>query len=269
MAIKLSNRGFSDVRLRIVPDAGTTLAIDHTTNPCVTMSADNKELFACLGPFEISCVGAVSDSGPIDLNGRFNIRLDGQLAASNMTAEELVEHFKDHPDIEVGLYEEEMIGAPYSGSYMADSMAPYLSDSSEVIDSGTTINLTVGEGAHVNDVLDGWVAIQMIDSQQNRHSLVTRKLRDMPNLQEYLQTWGSVVVGGTNVRINYSTAGFVVEFENMIGPEQTPFAVAIFTPLSQASTPFGTSTTVTNLADFDNDEFTNVIVGSIRVVNGV
>ena len=141
MAIKLSNRGFSDVRLRIVPDAGTTLAIDHTTNPCVTMSSDNKELFACLGPFEISCVGAVSDSGPINLNGRFNIRLDGQIAASNMTAEELVEHFKDHPDIEVGLYEEEMIGAPYTGSYMTDSMAPYLSDSPEVIDSGTSINL--------------------------------------------------------------------------------------------------------------------------------
>lgn len=269
MAIKLSNRGFSDVRLRIVPDAGTTLAIDHTTNPCVTMSADNKELFACLGPFEISCVGAVSDSGPINLNGRFNIRLDGQLAASNMTAEELVEHFKDHPDIEVGLFEEEMIGVPYTGSYMADSMAPYLPDGHEEIPNNTTISYSMGEGTHVDDVLDGWVAIQMIDSQQGRHSLVTRKLRDMPNLQEYLQTWGSVVVGGTTVRINYSTNGFDVQFEKLLGPEQTPFAVAIFTPLSQASTPFGTSTTVTNLADFENDEYTNVLIGSIKVIDGV
>lgn len=269
MAIKLSNRGFSDVRLRIVPDAGTTLAIDHTTNPCVTMSSDNKELFACLGPFEISCVGAVSDSGPINLNGRFNIRLDGQIAASNMTAEELVEHFKDHPDIEVGLYEEEMIGAPYTGSYMTDSMAPYLPDSHEEINTETSINLIAGEATHVDDVLDGWVAIQMIDSAQGRHSLVTPKLRDMPELNEFPRTWGSVVVGGTNVRINYSTSGFTVQFEKTIGPEQTPFAVAIFTPLSHDSTPFGNYTTVTNLADFDNDEFTNVIVGSIRVIDGV
>lgn len=269
MAIKLSNRGFSDVRLRIVPDAGTTLAIDHTTNPCVTMSADNKELFACLGPFEISCVGAVSDSGPINLNGRFNIRLDGQLAASNMTAEELVEHFKDHPDIEVGLFEEEMIGAPYAGNYIPDQAMPYLSDSYEEINNLTFIDLGVGEGSQVSDVLDGWVAVQMIDAQQARHTLVTRKLRDMPNLQEFPQTWGQVVVGATNVRINYSTAGFSVEFEKMIGPETSPFAVAIFTPLSPESTPFGTLTTVTNLADFENDEFTNVLIGSIKVIDGV
>lgn len=269
MAIKLSNRGFSDVRLRIVPDAGTTLAIDHTTNPCVTMSSDNKELFACLGPFEISCVGAVSDSGPINLNGRFNIRLDGQIAASNMTAEELVEHFKDHPDIEVGLYEEEMIGAPYSGNYIADRAMPYLSDNYEEINNQTYIDYVVGEGSFVEDVLDGWIAIQMIDAQQGRHSLVTRKLRDMPNLQEYQQTWGQVVVGATNVRISYSTAGFTVDIWKTVGPETSPFAVAIFTPLSPVSTPFGDSTIVTNLADFDNDEFTNVIVGSIHVIDGV
>lgn len=104
MAIKINNAQLSDVRLRIVPDEGVELKIDHTNNPCVFKSADGRELFACLAPLEISCVGASDTSGPIDIDGKVDVIINGVKVASDLTPEEIIDLFKDSDELEVGIY---------------------------------------------------------------------------------------------------------------------------------------------------------------------
>lgn len=270
MPIKLKNTAFSDTRLRIVPDVGTTLKIDHTDNPCVAMSVDGNELFACLGPMMISCVGAIDNSGPMRLDGKFNVNLNGVAEASNMSALELIEHFKDHPDIEVGIYEETLLGAPYVGTYRTEYSGEYLPNgaSSVTAVTGGSIKLHAGEGDYADgDINNGWVAVQIIDTDQKRYSMTTPLYSELASgATSELQEYSELTIGDLVVKILYGTEGFAVSYANNSGEANMtdPVAIAVVSNLAFESIIFGEVHDITSLTDMQK---CHVMVGELVVDN--
>ena len=118
MSIELHCRVGRAVRLSLTPIGATQITIEEPANPAILIDAQQgNKLLGCVAPYVISCAGAIDRSGEIAIDGKVDLLLKGQTVASNLNALELIEHFKDHPTLEVAPILSNLAGATWIQSF--------------------------------------------------------------------------------------------------------------------------------------------------------
>lgn len=118
MSIELHCRVGRAVRLSLTPIGATQITIEEPANPAILIDAQQgNKLLGCVAPYVISCAGAIDRSGEISIDGKVDLLLNGQTVASNLSAMELIEHFKDHPTLEVTPVLSNLAGATWIQSF--------------------------------------------------------------------------------------------------------------------------------------------------------